>query len=39
VPAERVLEWGLVNAVHPDDRLLEEAGALADRLAAGPTRP
>jgi 2-(1,2-epoxy-1,2-dihydrophenyl)acetyl-CoA isomerase len=38
VPAERVLEWGLVNAVHPDDRLLEEAGALADRLAAGPTR-
>jgi len=38
LPAERALAWGLVNAVHPDDRLLDEAGALADRLAAGPTR-
>lgn len=38
LPAERALEWGLVNTVHPDDRLLVEAGALADRLAAGPTR-
>ena len=34
----RALEWGLVNAVHPDDALLSEAGALAERLAAGPTR-
>ncbi len=38
VPAPRALEWGLVNSVHPDERLMEEAGALAERLAAGPTR-
>jgi 2-(1,2-epoxy-1,2-dihydrophenyl)acetyl-CoA isomerase len=38
VPAEKALDWGLVNAVHPDDRLLAEAGALVERLAAGPTR-
>jgi 2-(1,2-epoxy-1,2-dihydrophenyl)acetyl-CoA isomerase len=38
VPAARALEWGLVNAVHPDDRLLDEAATLAERLAAGPTR-
>jgi 2-(1,2-epoxy-1,2-dihydrophenyl)acetyl-CoA isomerase len=38
VPAERALDWGLVNAVHPDGALLEQAGALAERLAAGPTR-
>jgi 2-(1,2-epoxy-1,2-dihydrophenyl)acetyl-CoA isomerase len=34
----RALEWGLINAVHPDDSLLGEAGTLAERLAAGPTR-
>lgn len=28
---------GLVNAVHPDDELLDAARALAGRLAAGPT--
>lgn len=38
IPAARALEWGLVNWVHPDDRLLDEARALARRLAAGPTR-
>ncbi len=38
VTAERALEWGLVNAVHPDERLAEEAAALAQRLASGPTR-
>jgi 2-(1,2-epoxy-1,2-dihydrophenyl)acetyl-CoA isomerase len=38
VDARRALEWGLVNQVHPDDRLPDEAGALVDRLAAGPTR-
>jgi 2-(1,2-epoxy-1,2-dihydrophenyl)acetyl-CoA isomerase len=37
VPAERALEWGLVNWVHPDDRLLPEAEALAAKLATGPT--
>ncbi len=38
VPAETALGWGLVNAVHPDDRLMEEANTLVARLAAGPTR-
>jgi len=38
VAAEQALEWGLVNWVHPDDRLLDEADALVRRLAAGPTR-
>src|SRR4029453_17774863 len=38
VPAERALEWGLVNYVYPDDRLMDEANALTARLAAGPTR-
>jgi 2-(1,2-epoxy-1,2-dihydrophenyl)acetyl-CoA isomerase len=27
-----------VNWVHPDERLMEEANALVERLAAGPTR-
>ncbi len=38
VPAQQALEWGLVNWVHPDDALMGEANALAERLAAGPTR-
>jgi 2-(1,2-epoxy-1,2-dihydrophenyl)acetyl-CoA isomerase len=38
IPAPQALDWGLVNYVHPDDQLAEEAGALAARLAAGPTR-
>jgi 2-(1,2-epoxy-1,2-dihydrophenyl)acetyl-CoA isomerase len=38
VPAAQALEWGLVNWVYPDERLLEEADALVARLAAGPTR-
>jgi 2-(1,2-epoxy-1,2-dihydrophenyl)acetyl-CoA isomerase len=38
IPAAQALEWGLVNWVHPDDRLLDEAEALVGRLAAGPTR-
>ena len=38
VPAPQALEWGLVNWVHPDDRLMDEAWALSRRLAAGPTR-
>ena len=38
VSAERALDWGLVNWVHPDDRLMDEAEALAAKLAAGPTR-
>jgi 2-(1,2-epoxy-1,2-dihydrophenyl)acetyl-CoA isomerase len=38
VEAARALEWGLVNHVYPDDRLIDEANALVGRLAAGPTR-
>jgi 2-(1,2-epoxy-1,2-dihydrophenyl)acetyl-CoA isomerase len=38
IDARRALEWGLVNYLHPDDRLIPEAEALAARLAAGPTR-
>jgi 2-(1,2-epoxy-1,2-dihydrophenyl)acetyl-CoA isomerase len=38
VDASRALDWGLVNFVHPDDRLIEEADALLARLASGPTR-
>jgi 2-(1,2-epoxy-1,2-dihydrophenyl)acetyl-CoA isomerase len=38
VSAPQALEWGLVNWVYPDDRLMEEADALVTRLASGPTR-
>jgi 2-(1,2-epoxy-1,2-dihydrophenyl)acetyl-CoA isomerase len=38
IPAAQALDWGLVNWVHPDDRLMDEANALVERLAAGPTR-
>jgi 2-(1,2-epoxy-1,2-dihydrophenyl)acetyl-CoA isomerase len=38
VPAAQALDWGLINAVHPDDALLDEATALVNKLAAGPTR-
>jgi 2-(1,2-epoxy-1,2-dihydrophenyl)acetyl-CoA isomerase len=38
VPAAQALDWGLVNRVLADDRLMEEAEALAARLAQGPTR-
>jgi 2-(1,2-epoxy-1,2-dihydrophenyl)acetyl-CoA isomerase len=36
--AAKALEWGLINRVVADERLHEEATALAARLAAGPTR-
>ncbi|MCC8966019.1 enoyl-CoA hydratase/isomerase family protein [Bradyrhizobium sp. Pear76] len=36
--AERAKEWGLVRDVVDDARLLDEAKALARRLADGPTR-
>jgi len=38
VAAAQAVDWGLVNWVHPDDKLLDEANSLAERLAAGPTR-
>jgi len=38
IGAEQALAWGLINRVVADGLLLDEAGALAARLAAGPTR-
>ncbi|HEY2216846.1 MAG TPA: enoyl-CoA hydratase [Solirubrobacteraceae bacterium] len=38
LPASKALEWGLINRVVADDALLAEAGALASKMAAGPTR-
>jgi 2-(1,2-epoxy-1,2-dihydrophenyl)acetyl-CoA isomerase len=38
LPADRALQWGLINRVVADERLGEETTALAARLAAGPTR-
>jgi 2-(1,2-epoxy-1,2-dihydrophenyl)acetyl-CoA isomerase len=38
VSAQRALEWGLVNWVRPDDELMDEANALVEGLASGPTR-
>lgn len=37
LPAETALEWGLINRVHDDDKLMDEALGLARELAAGPT--
>jgi 2-(1,2-epoxy-1,2-dihydrophenyl)acetyl-CoA isomerase len=34
--AQTALDWGLVNQVVEDDKLMETAAALAARLAAGP---
>jgi 2-(1,2-epoxy-1,2-dihydrophenyl)acetyl-CoA isomerase len=36
--AEQAAEWGLIWRCVEDDELPEEAGALAERLASGPTR-
>jgi 2-(1,2-epoxy-1,2-dihydrophenyl)acetyl-CoA isomerase len=38
VSAAQALDWGLLNAVHPDASLAEQSLALTARLAAGPTR-
>ena len=38
VPAQQALEWGLVNRVYADDELMDQANALVEKLAAGPTR-
>jgi 2-(1,2-epoxy-1,2-dihydrophenyl)acetyl-CoA isomerase len=37
LPAQRALDWGVVNAVYPDDEFRSRADAFAARLAAGPT--
>ena len=36
--ADEALAWGLVATVVPDDEVVEQALALAQRLADGPTR-
>ncbi|MEE2892739.1 MAG: enoyl-CoA hydratase/isomerase [Pseudomonadota bacterium] len=36
LPAERALEWGLINRVFEDDVLLAESMKIAEQLAAGP---
>jgi 2-(1,2-epoxy-1,2-dihydrophenyl)acetyl-CoA isomerase len=38
LPAARALDMGLIYDVVPAEKLMEEAMALAQRLAAGPTR-
>lgn len=38
ITAQEALAWGLVAEVYPADELLDEARALAVRLAQGPTR-
>ncbi|WP_375399121.1 enoyl-CoA hydratase-related protein [uncultured Sphingomonas sp.] len=37
IGAAKALDWGMIHKVVPDDQLLSEATALAERLAAGPT--
>ena len=37
VPAEKALEWGMVNRVVEDDALMSTAMELAETLATGPT--
>src|SRR4051812_45455834 len=38
IDAKTALDWGLVNYVHPDDKLMPEAEAMVAHFAAGPTR-
>jgi 2-(1,2-epoxy-1,2-dihydrophenyl)acetyl-CoA isomerase len=35
--ADQALEWGLINEVVPDDKLMERVMEVAQQLAAGPT--
>ena len=37
VEAQKALDWGLVNYVHPDESIRAEADVLVERLANGPT--
>jgi 2-(1,2-epoxy-1,2-dihydrophenyl)acetyl-CoA isomerase len=38
VSAEEALDWGLINRVVPDGKLMDETRNLARRMAKGPTR-
>jgi 2-(1,2-epoxy-1,2-dihydrophenyl)acetyl-CoA isomerase len=37
LPAQKALDWGLINRVVEDERLMEEARNIAEELASGPT--
>ena len=37
LPAEKALEWGLINRVYEDAELIDKARGLAHELADGPT--
>ncbi len=37
LPAAKALEWGLINRVHEDAELMDEAKKMAAELAHGPT--
>jgi 2-(1,2-epoxy-1,2-dihydrophenyl)acetyl-CoA isomerase len=37
LPAEKALEWGLINRVYDDSQLMEKSLELAHDLASGPT--
>lgn len=37
LPAAKAMDWGLINAVHPDGEMFDKAMALAQRLAASPS--
>ncbi len=37
LPAEKALEWGMINRVFEDDQLMDEALKMARDLAEGPT--
>lgn len=37
IPASQAADWGMISRVVDDEKLAEEAAALAARLAAGPT--
>ena len=36
LPGDEALAWGFLNALHPPETLLDQAQALAARIAAGP---
>jgi 2-(1,2-epoxy-1,2-dihydrophenyl)acetyl-CoA isomerase len=38
IDAAQCLDWGIVNAVYPDNRLMQEAEKLAMELATAPTK-
>ena len=38
VSARQAVDWGLINFVHPDEVLMDEANAMVGRFGAGPTR-